>query len=73
MDCEAAKRFFSENKIEFEDKNVEDYWNRQELVEKYGQMLTPTIIINDEKFLGFGINRGEIIRRLSLENFKPPC
>ena len=68
MDCEAAKRFFSEQKIEFEDKNVEDYWNREELVQKYGQLLTPTIIIDNEKILGFGINREKIIKLLKLKS-----
>jgi glutaredoxin len=67
VDCEAAKRFFSEQKIEFEDKNVEDYWNREELVQKYGQLLTPTIIIDDEKILGFGINREKIVKLLKLK------
>lgn len=64
MDCEAAKRFFSEQNIDFEDKNVEDYWNREELVQKYGQLLTPTIIIDNEKILGFGINREKIVKLL---------
>ena len=64
MDCEAAKRFFSEQKIDFEVKNVEDYWNREELVQKYGQLLTPTIIIDNEKILGFGINIEKILKLL---------
>ena len=64
MDCEAAKRFFSEQKIDFEVKNVEDYWNREELVQIYGQLLTPTIIIDNEKILGFGINREKIVKLL---------
>lgn len=64
MDCEAAKRFFSEQNIEFEDKNVEDYWNREDLVQKYEQLLTPTIIIDNEKILGFGINREKILKLL---------
>jgi len=64
VDCEAAKRFFSEQNIEFEDKNVEDYWNREDLVQKYEQLLTPTIIIDNEKILGFGINREKILKLL---------
>jgi glutaredoxin len=64
VDCEAAKRFFSEQKIDFEVKNVEDYWNREELVQKYGQLLTPTIIIDNEKILGFGINIEKILKLL---------
>ncbi len=67
MDCEAAKRFFSEQNIDFEDKNVEDYWNREELVQKYGQLLTPTIIIDNQKILGFGINREKIVKLLKLK------
>jgi len=43
---------------------VEDYWNREELVQKYGQLLTPTIIIDNEKILGFGINREKIVKLL---------
>lgn len=48
------------------DRNVEDYWNREELVQKYGQMLTPTIIIDNEKFLGFGINKEKISKKLMI-------
>jgi len=40
---------------------------RDELVEKYGRMATPTIIINDEVILGFGINKDKIIKKLNLE------
>lgn len=43
---------------------MEDYWNREELVQKYGQLLTPTIIIDHEKILGFGINREKIVKLL---------
>lgn len=66
MDCQAAKRFFSQNGVEFEDKNVEEPKFRDELVEKYGRMATPTIIIDHEVILGFGINKEKIVNKLNL-------
>jgi len=51
----------------FEDKNVEEPRFRDELVEKYGRMATPTIIIDDEVILGFGINKEKIIKKLNLK------
>ncbi len=33
---------------------------RQELIEKYGRMATPTLVINGRVFLGFRQNREEI-------------
>ncbi|MGB7062790.1 MAG: glutaredoxin domain-containing protein [Candidatus Zixiibacteriota bacterium] len=62
-----AKRFFSENGIEFEDRSVENPKFRDELVEKYERMATPTIIIDDEIILGFGINKSKIMGKLNPE------
>jgi hypothetical protein len=36
-------------------------------VEKYGSMSTPTIIIDHEVILGFGINKEKIVKKLNLE------
>jgi glutaredoxin len=56
-----------ENGIEFEEKNVENPKLKDELVEKYGRMATPTIIIGEEVILGFGINKDKITKKLNLE------
>lgn len=65
-DSQLAKRFFSEEKIDYEDKNVEKPEIRQELIRTYGILLTPTIIIGKTIFLGFGINIEDILRILDL-------
>lgn len=62
-----AKRFFSQNGVVFEDKNVEEPKFRDELVGKYGRMATPTIIIEDEVILGFGINKENIVKKLNIK------
>ena len=46
---------------------MEDSKFRDELVKKYGRMATPTIIIDEEVILGFGINKDKIIKKLNLE------
>jgi hypothetical protein len=46
---------------------VEDPKFRDELVKKYGRMATPTIIIDHEVILGFGINKDKIMKKLNLE------
>jgi hypothetical protein len=53
--------------VESEDKNVADPKFRAELVEKYGRMATPTIIVGDDLILGFGINKEKITEKLGLE------
>lgn len=65
-DSQLAKRFFSKEKIDFEDKNVEKPEIRQELIRTYGILLTPTIIIGKTIFLGFGINVDAILKMLNL-------
>ena len=65
-DSQLAKRFFSEEKIDYEDKNVEKPEIRQELIRTYGILLTPTIIIGKTIFLGFGINMDNIMKILNL-------
>lgn len=47
--------------MKFTHKNVGlDRNARQELIEKYGRMATPTIVIGGKVFLGFKQNREEI-------------
>jgi hypothetical protein len=53
--------------VEFEDKNVANPKFRDELVHRYRRMATPTIIIDDEIILGFGINKDKIAEKLNLE------
>lgn len=52
--CHAAKAFFDENSIAYEDFNVaEDAAKRQEMIEMTGQMGVPVIHIGDDVVVGF--------------------
>ncbi|NCN52533.1 glutaredoxin family protein [Candidatus Parcubacteria bacterium] len=52
--CHAAKEFFKENNVAFEDINVaEDAAKRQEMVELTGQLGVPVIRIGDDVIVGF--------------------
>ncbi len=52
--CNAAKEFFKEHKIKYADINVEsDEKAQKEMVDKSGQMGTPTIDIDGEIIVGF--------------------
>lgn len=52
--CQAAKKFFEENNVEFTDFNVaEDQEKRKEMVEMSGQMGVPVIKIGDDILVGF--------------------
>lgn len=63
--CQAAKKFFSENDIEYTDHNVaEDTEKRKEMLEKSGQMGVPVIFIGDELVIGF--DEGKIRELLNL-------
>ncbi|HCX90745.1 MAG: NrdH-redoxin [Deltaproteobacteria bacterium CG12_big_fil_rev_8_21_14_0_65_43_10] len=62
----AAKEFLSQKGINYADKDIlNDPEARRELVEKYGRMTTPTMVINGEAILGFGQNREKIEGLLS--------
>lgn len=65
-DCHAAKRFFSEQGIEIQYKNIAEEQNREELMNKYRRMAVPTIIIGDKVILGFAENKDEIMKLLKL-------
>tara|TARA_Y100000310_G_C20502766_1_gene724849 strand:+ start:744 stop:986 length:243 start_codon:yes stop_codon:yes gene_type:complete len=52
--CIAAKAFLKENKMEFEEINVEDNKKAQEeVIEKSGQMGTPVIDVDGKIIVGF--------------------
>ncbi len=67
VDCQAAIRFFSENGIQFEDRNVQQPQFERELVSEYGSLTLPTIVVGDEVILGFGINKDKIAKALHIE------
>jgi len=45
---------------------VEEEQVRQEVEEKHGKMLTPTIEIGEKVFFGFGVNMKEIFKELGV-------
>lgn len=52
--CKAAKAFFAENKVEWEEKDVaKDAAARDEMVKKSGMMAVPVIDVNGEIMVGF--------------------
>lgn len=52
--CQAAKEFFKENDVTYNDINVaEDADARQEMIEMTGQMGVPVIRIGDDVVIGF--------------------
>lgn len=64
--CVMAKKFLEENKVEFEEINVqENHEAAHEMVEKSGQMGVPVLEINGKIIVGF--NKKEIKQALNLE------
>lgn len=52
--CIAAKKFFNENKVGYEEHNVAaNPDKRKEMIEKTGQMGVPVIVIGDDIVVGF--------------------
>jgi len=52
--CQQAKAFFAENNVEYVEKDVSsDQNNRQEMIDKSGQMGVPVIFVDDEMTIGF--------------------
>ena len=52
--CHAAKAFFDENGVTYQDYNVaEDAERRQEMIEMTGQMGVPVIHIGDDVVVGY--------------------
>lgn len=52
--CHAAKDFFAEHNISFQDHNVaQDLEKRQEMIDMTGQLGVPVIRIGDDVVIGF--------------------
>lgn len=52
--CKMAKKFFEENDVDYEEKDVvDDEAARKEAVEKSGQMGVPVISIGENTVVGF--------------------
>jgi len=63
--CRVAKEFFKDNKIKFEDINVqEDHNAAEEMIKKSGQTGVPVIDIDGKIIIGFNIE--EIKKALKL-------
>ena len=63
--CQAAKEFFKENNIIYEDINVaENAEERQKMIEMTGQMGVPVIRIGDDVVIGF--DEGKVKELLGL-------
>lgn len=65
-DCQLAEEFFKKNDIDIEIKHIENPENRKELEKKHGKVLVPTIILGDDKFIGFEQNKDKIKKKLNL-------
>lgn len=66
--CEAAKKIFDEIMPDFPKVEVEEIDmttpEGQELVQKYGIMASPGIVINNELFSTGGVNKEKLIEKL---------
>ena len=52
--CHAAKDFFAEHKVPYQEKNVaQDEAARNEMLEKTGQMGVPVIQVGEDIIIGF--------------------
>lgn len=52
--CKAAKEYFAENNVQFQEFNVaEDMARRQEMIERSGQMGVPVIMIDNNIVVGY--------------------
>ena len=52
--CQAAKEYFKENNVEYEEFDVaSDQGKREEMIEMTGQMGVPVIRIGDDVVVGF--------------------
>lgn len=67
-DCQQAENFFKKHGIEIDIKKIEEPKYRKELKDKYGKVLVPTIILGNDKFVGFENNKEEIKKKLNLTN-----
>jgi alkyl hydroperoxide reductase subunit F len=53
--CHKVTDFLKENKVEFEEKNVENREYAQESMEKSGQAGIPVTVIGEEVVVGFDV------------------
>ncbi len=54
MYCKAAKEFFKESDVGYEEYDVaSDAEKREEMIKKSGQMSVPVIFVDDEMVIGF--------------------
>ena len=65
--CKAAKEFFTENNVEYIEKNVaEDMEAQQEMIQKSGgQMAVPVIDVNGNITIGF--DKGKLSEQLGIK------
>ena len=64
--CKMAKEFFKKHKIDYKDLNVaEDEKERNEMIEKSGQMSVPVIEIEGDLIVGF--NESELRKKLKMD------
>jgi len=56
--CKAAKEFFQEHDVQYEEKDVaQDEEARERMIQKSGQMGVPVIEVGDEVVVGFDKKR----------------
>lgn len=64
-DCNYAKRYFKEHEIPYTEYNCEeDPKYPQEVRDLTGKQIVPTLVIDDEVFIGFAENLPEISKRI---------
>lgn len=65
----ALKEFLSARKIPYDARDVAgDESARKELVEHYGRLATPTVVMGGRVFVGFHNNRSEIEKIIAAMN-----
>ena len=62
--CIAAKKFFKEKGVEYNDLNVEDEKNAEKAVQVSGQYEVPIILIDDKMIIGFNKNKIEGVAKI---------
>jgi glutaredoxin len=60
MDCQKAKSFFAEHNIDITIKDISNSEIINEMKKKYNRVMTPTIVISGETFIGFEQNIDKI-------------
>ena len=70
--CEAAKKIFDEIIPDFSNVEVEEIDmttpEGQQIVQKYGIMASPGIVINDELFSAGGVNQEKLVEKITSQN-----